>query len=44
MGWLWALVLIVLAAIPVAVVVLGVILPHRRGSGTEWWTPPHWWG
>jgi hypothetical protein len=47
MGWLWILFMALIAAIPIALVILAVVMiPHRRksenaDSHVEWWTPPN---
>jgi hypothetical protein len=45
--WLWVLFMVLMGAIPIALVILAVVLiPRRRksenaDSHVEWWTPPH---
>ncbi len=46
MEWLWVLFMVLMGAIPIALVILAVVLiPRRRksenaDSHVEWWTPP----
>jgi hypothetical protein len=45
MGWLWILFMVLMGAIPIALVILAVVMiPRRRksenaDSHVEWWTP-----
>jgi hypothetical protein len=47
MGWLWILFMVLMGAIPIALVILAVVMiPRRRksenaDSHVEWWTPPN---
>jgi uncharacterized membrane protein len=47
MGLLWVLFMVLMGAIPIALVVLAVVMiPRRRksenaDSHVEWWTPPN---